>query len=52
VGDERENLSLPHPEVDSWASIIHFTSHPAYYQNYLLADMIAAQLMRFRAAPG
>jgi oligoendopeptidase F len=39
-------LSLPpHPEVDSWASIIHFTSHPAYYQNYLLADMIAAQLM-------
>jgi peptidyl-dipeptidase A len=37
----------PHPEVDSWASIIHFTSHPAYYQNYLLADMIAAQLMRF-----
>jgi len=39
-------LGLPrHPEVDSWASIIHFTSHPAYYQNYLLADMIAAQLM-------
>jgi peptidyl-dipeptidase A len=37
----------PHPEVDSWASIIHFTSHPAYYQNYLLADMIAAQLMHF-----
>ncbi|HEV8376680.1 MAG TPA: M2 family metallopeptidase [Candidatus Polarisedimenticolia bacterium] len=35
----------PHTEVDSWASIIHFTSHPAYYQNYLLADMIAAQLM-------
>lgn len=39
-------LGMPqHPEVDSWASIIHFTSHPAYYQNYLLADMIAAQLM-------
>ena len=39
-------LELPqHPEVASWASIIHFTSHPAYYQNYLLADMIAAQLM-------
>lgn len=39
-------LGLPqHPDVDSWASIIHFTSHPAYYQNYLLADMIAAQLM-------
>jgi peptidyl-dipeptidase A len=39
-------LGLPqHPEVASWASIIHFTSHPAYYQNYLLADMIAAQLM-------
>jgi peptidyl-dipeptidase A len=39
-------LGLPlHPEVDSWASVIHFTSHPAYYQNYLLADMIAAQLM-------
>ena len=35
----------PHPEVDSWASIIHFTSHPVYYQNYLLADMIASQLM-------
>jgi peptidyl-dipeptidase A len=40
-------LEIPrHPEVDSWAAIIHFTSHPAYYQNYLLADMIAAQLMR------
>jgi len=39
-------LGLPqHPEVDSWASVIHFTSHPAYYQNYLLADMIASQLM-------
>ena len=35
----------PHPDVDSWASIIHFTSHPVYYQNYLLADMIASQLM-------
>jgi peptidyl-dipeptidase A len=39
-------LGMPrHPEVDSWASIIHFTSHPVYYQNYLLADMIAAQIM-------
>jgi peptidyl-dipeptidase A len=49
-----ESLGIPrHPEVDSWAAIIHFTSHPAYYQNYLLADMIAAQLMhRLRSAQG
>jgi peptidyl-dipeptidase A len=42
----RKYLGLEAQEgIDSWASIIHFTSHPAYYQNYLLADMIAAQLM-------
>jgi peptidyl-dipeptidase A len=43
----------PHPEVESWAGIIHFTSHPAYYPNYLLADMIAAQLMhRLKSSQG
>lgn len=27
-----------------WGILIHFVSHPIYYQNYLLADMLAAQL--------
>jgi len=27
-----------------WGMLIHFVSHPIYYQNYLLADMLAAQL--------
>jgi peptidyl-dipeptidase A len=27
-----------------WGMLIHYVSHPIYYQNYLLADMIAAQL--------
>lgn len=28
----------------AWAQVIHFTTHPVYLQNYLLADIIAAQL--------
>ena len=27
-----------------WGILIHFVSHPIYYQNYLLADLLAAQL--------
>jgi len=32
-----------HDEAKGWAGIIHFATHPVYLQNYLLADMIAAQ---------
>ena len=28
----------------AWAQIIHFTTHPVYLQNYLVADVIAAQV--------
>ena len=30
---------------DAWASIYHFTEHPVYLQNYILADLVAAQTM-------
>jgi peptidyl-dipeptidase A len=33
-----------HPESRRWAGTIHFSTHPAYLPNYLLADMIASQL--------
>ena len=33
-----------HDEVAAWAQLIHFTTHPVYYQNYTVADLIAAQL--------
>jgi len=37
-------LSLPrHEDLKPWAGIIHYTTHPIYLQNYLFADIIAAQ---------
>ncbi|HWL25202.1 MAG TPA: M2 family metallopeptidase [Ureibacillus sp.] len=30
-----------------WASKIHFTFTPVYYQNYLLGELMAAQLLRY-----
>jgi peptidyl-dipeptidase A len=38
-----------HSEPD-WASKIHFTSSPAYYQNYLLGEVFGAQLQEAMAA--
>jgi peptidyl-dipeptidase A len=32
-----------HDEAKTWAGIVHFATHPIYLQNYLVADMIAAQ---------
>ncbi len=32
------------PDQPDWASKIHFTSSPAYYQNYLLGEVFGAQL--------
>ncbi|MBU1702750.1 MAG: hypothetical protein KJ970_06295 [Candidatus Eisenbacteria bacterium] len=38
-------LMIPeHPEVQVWAQIPHFVTHPVYLQNYILADLFAAQL--------
>jgi peptidyl-dipeptidase A len=37
-------MLLPrHEDVRPWASLIYYTTHPVYLQNYLYADMIAAQ---------
>lgn len=36
--------SVPANPPPYWGVLIHFVSHPIYYQNYLLADMLAAQL--------
>ncbi len=41
-------LMLPrHDEIKPWAAIIHYITHPVYLQNYLIADMIAAQTLDF-----
>jgi len=41
-------MQLPrHDDIQPWAAIIHYTTHPVYLQNYLYADMIAAQTMHF-----
>lgn len=38
-------LKIPaHPEIMVWAQIPHLVTHPVYVQNYLLADLIAAQV--------
>lgn len=39
---------LPRPEnrnAPDWAAKIHLSSHPVYYQNYLLGDLMASQIM-------
>jgi len=37
-------MKLPrHDDLYPWASEIYYATHPVYLQNYLLADMIAAQ---------
>jgi peptidyl-dipeptidase A len=33
-----------HPEIPVWAQVPHLLSHPVYVQNYLLADLVAAQM--------
>jgi peptidyl-dipeptidase A len=41
-------LMLPrHDEIKPWAAIIHYTTHPVYLHNYLIADIIAAQTVNF-----
>jgi peptidyl-dipeptidase A len=41
-------LKLPrHDEIKPWAAIIHYTTHPVYLHNYLIADIIAAQTINF-----
>lgn len=41
-------MRLPrHDEIKPWASIMHFTSVPVYLQNYIYADIIAAQTLNY-----
>ena len=41
-------LKLPrHDEIKPWAAIIHYTTHPVYLHNYLIADIIAAQTVNY-----
>ena len=32
---------------NEWATIPHYLSHPAYYQNYFRADLIKSQMYKF-----
>ena len=34
----------PEPLNNDWCNVMHFLSHPAYYQNYLRAEIIGLQL--------
>jgi peptidyl-dipeptidase A len=51
-----QEVRRPAPDHDEpdWAAKIHFTSSPAYYQNYLLGELFGAQLQEAmsRAAGG
>ncbi len=41
-------LMLPrHYDIKPWAAIIHYTTHPVYLHNYLMADIIAAQTVDY-----
>jgi len=44
-------MELPqHEEIKPWAATIHYTTHPVYLQNYLYADIIAAQTIQYLSA--
>lgn len=40
-------LFVPENETPQWASQSIFTTHPIYFQNYVLADLIAAQTIAY-----
>ncbi|MEW6412805.1 MAG: M3 family metallopeptidase [Candidatus Zixiibacteriota bacterium] len=41
-------MMLPrHDDMKPWAAIFHYTTHPVYLQNYLYADIVAAQTIDF-----
>lgn len=43
-----EFMFMPrHEDINPWAAVIHYTTHPVYLQNYLYADMIAAQTLEY-----
>lgn len=43
-----EYLSLaPHDDIYPWASLIYYTTHPVYMQNYLIADIVTAQTREY-----
>lgn len=44
---ERYLLLPRHDEIKPWAAIIHYTTHPVYLHNYLIADIIAAQTVDY-----
>jgi peptidyl-dipeptidase A len=37
----------PNRDLPDWASKIHLASSPVYYQNYVLGELMASQLLRF-----
>lgn len=39
-----KNIDPPEEKGNAWATVPHFLSHPAYYQNYLRADIMGAQI--------
>jgi peptidyl-dipeptidase A len=44
---ERYVMLPRHDDMRAWAAVTHFTTHPIYLQNYLFADIIAAQTLAY-----
>ncbi len=44
---EKYMLLPRHEDIKPWAAIIHYTTHPVYLHNYLIADIITAQTMDY-----
>ncbi len=44
---ERYMMLPRHEDIKPWAAIFHYATHPVYLQNYLYADMVAAQTIDF-----
>ncbi len=43
---ERYMMLPRHEEIRPWATIIQYTTHPVYLQNYLYADIISSQTIK------
>lgn len=44
MGKKYCNTNVPDVKINEWASVPHFLTHPAYLQNYLRAEIMAAQI--------
>ena len=46
LGKKYCNKNIPEKTTNEWANISHFLTHPGYLQNYLRAEIMAAQIYK------